>query len=135
MFEVLGLDHLVLRVRDAERMIGFYRDVLGCTLERQVESLGLIQLRAGRSLIDMVPVDGKIGKQGGAGPGVEGRNLDHFCVRVEPFDGQAISAHLKAHGVEPGPVEQRYGAEGDGESIYFDDPEGNKIELKGPPFG
>ena len=83
----------------------------------------------------MVPVDGKIGKQGGAGPGVEGRNLDHFCVRVEPFDGQAISAHLKAHGVEPGPVEQRYGAEGDGESIYFDDPEGNKIELKGPPFG
>ena len=88
--------------------------------------------RAGRSLVDLVDVEGKIGKQGGAPPGAQGRNMDHFCLRVDPFDGAAIQAHLKAHGVEPGAVEQRYGAEGDGPSIYFTDPEGNTIELKGP---
>ncbi len=133
--EVLGLDHVVLRVSDAERMIRFYCDVLGCTVERQVDSLGLFQLRAGRSLIDLVTVDGEIGRAGGAAAGKEGRNLDHFCVRVEPFDAEEIGAHLKAHGIEAGPVEKRYGAEGEGPSIYFNDPEGNMIEFKGPPFG
>jgi glyoxylase I family protein len=78
-------------------------------------------------------VDGPLGRQGGAAPGAQGRNLDHFCVRVEPFDADAIRAELRAHGFAPGPVEMRYGAEGNGPSIYVPDPEGNVVELKGPP--
>ena len=131
-FAVGGLDHVVIRVRDVPRSVAFWRDVLGCEVEKTQDKLGLIQIRAGRSLVDLVDVEGKIGRQGGAPPGADSHNMDHFCVRVDPFDGAAIQAHLKAHGVEPGAVEQRYGAEGDGPSIYFPDPEGNTIELKGP---
>ena len=83
--------------------------------------------------MDLVPVSGELGRKGGAAPGVEGRNLDHFCVRVEPFDEAAIRAQLQALGVEAGPTEQRYGAEGNGPSIYIQDPDGNTVELKGPP--
>jgi glyoxylase I family protein len=133
MITIREIDHLVLRVADLPRMLRFYRDVLGCVVERDRPDLGLVQLRAGRSMLDLVPVDGPIGRQGGAAPGVQGRNLDHFCVRVEPFDADAIRAELRAHGVEPGPVEVRYGAEGNGPSIYVPDPEGNVVELKGPP--
>ncbi len=85
-----GLDHLVLRVRSLDAMLAFYCDVLGCTVERRLDDLGLIQLRAGRSLLDLVPVDGQLGKAGGAAPRKEGRNLDHFCFRVDPFDEAAI---------------------------------------------
>ena len=133
MIRIREIDHLVLRVLDADRMIAFYRDVLGCAVERSREDLGLYQLRAGRSLIDIVPVAGRLGAMGGAPPGFEGRNLDHFCVRVDPFDALAIADHLRRHGVEPGPVATRYGAEGDGPSMYIADPEGNTVELKGPP--
>ena len=132
-FAVGGLDHVVIRVRDMARLVTFWRDVLGCEVEKVQDKLGLTQMRAGRSLVDLVDVEGEIGRQGGAPPGAEGRNMDHFCLRVDPFDGAAIQAHLKAHGVAPGAIEQRYGAEGDGPSIYFTDPEGNTIELKGPP--
>ena len=132
-FSVRDLDHVVLRIRDLERSLAFYRDVLGCPVEKRQEDLGLIQLRAGRSLIDLVPLDGKLGRAGGAGPAHEGRNVDHICLRVEPFDGVAIAAHLKAHGIEAGPVESRYGAEGQGPSMYVTDPDGNVVELKGPP--
>lgn len=127
------LDHLVLRVSDLDAMLRFYCQVLGCTVERRLESIGLVQLRAGRALLDLVPVSGRLGRAGGAAPGREGRNLDHFCFRVEPFDAEAIRAHLLAHGAEPGPVEQRYGADGEGPSIYVTDPQGNVVELKGPP--
>ena len=133
MIRVREIDHVVLRVRDADRMIAFYRDVLGCTVERAREDIGLYHLRAGRSLIDIVPVDGSLGALGGAAPGAEGRNLDHFCLRVEPFDADAIAAHLRRHGIEPGEVASRYGAEGDGPSLYVKDPEGNTVELKGSP--
>lgn len=133
MIRIREIDHLVLRVADLDRMIRFYCEVLGCTVEKRQEELGLIQLRAGRSLVDLVPVDGKLGRAGGAPPGAEGRNLDHFCFRVEPFDAAAIRARLEASGVKAGPVEARYGAEGYGPSIYVTDPEGNVVELKGPP--
>ena len=133
MIRLRGLDHLVLRVIDLQRMLGFYCGALGCTVERRVDQLGLVQLRAGDALIDLVPVDGALGRAGGAAPGREGRNLDHFCLRVEPFDEAAIRAQLRAHGVEAGPVESRYGAEGEGPSLYVTDPEGNVVELKGPP--
>jgi glyoxylase I family protein len=127
------IDHLVLRVIDLDQMLRFYCDVLGCTIERRQDSIGLVQLRAGRSLVDLVPIGGKLGSAGGSGPGVEGRNLDHFCLRVDPFDETDIRRALEAHGIAVGPVESRYGAEGEGPSIYVTDPEGNVVELKGPP--
>lgn len=133
MIRIRGIDHIVLRVVDLERMTRFYCDALGCTVERRQEEIGLVQLRAGRSLIDLVPVDGKLGRMGGRAPEKEGRNVDHFCVRVEPFDEAAIREHLLKHGASPGPVEQRFGAEGTGPSIYVSDPEDNVVELKGPP--
>jgi glyoxylase I family protein len=133
MLKIKQLDHIVLRVTDLRTTMAFYIDVLGCSVEKIQESLGLYQLRAGSALIDLVPVDGPLGSKGGAAPGVEGRNLDHFCLRVEPFDADAIIAHLRAHGADPAPVASRYGAEGQGPSIYVPDPEGNVVELKGPP--
>ena len=114
-------------------MLRFYVDVLGCTMERTQAELGLYQVRAGSSLIDLVPVDGKLGLAGGAASGAEGRNLDHFCLRIEPYDEAAIRAHLAACGAEGGEAGSRYGAQGEGPSLYLHDPEGNTIELKGPP--
>jgi glyoxylase I family protein len=133
MLTIKHLDHLVLRVVDLQAMLDFYTRVLGCRVEKVQEDLGLYQLRAGAALIDLVPVDGPLGRKGGAAPGTEGHNLDHFCLRIEPFDAEAITAHLRAHGADPAPVASRYGAEGQGPSIYVADPEGNVVELKGPP--
>ncbi len=130
--ELLGLDHVVLRVTDLVRSIAFYRDVLGCREERRIESLGLVQLRAGASLIDLVDVDAPLGRAGGPPPAAGG-NVDHFCVQLARFDEAALRSHLEARGVEPGDVGQRYGALGMGPSMYIRDPDGNTIELKGPP--
>jgi catechol 2,3-dioxygenase-like lactoylglutathione lyase family enzyme len=134
LIRIREIDHIVLRVVDAERMVRFYSEVLGCHVERRQDEIGLIQLRAGSSLVDLVPIDKKLGKMGGAAPGKEGRNVDHFCFRVEPFDEAAIRAHLTAHDVANGPSEPRYGAEGEGPSIYLNDPEGNTVELRGAPY-
>ncbi|HEY1382988.1 MAG TPA: VOC family protein [Dongiaceae bacterium] len=133
-FSIRGLDHLVLRVRDLERVGRFYRDVLGCRVERVQEELGLTQLRAGRSLIDLVAVDGKLGRMGGAAPGKDARNLDHFCIVIEGYDEARIRTYLATHKIEAGEAGSRYGAEGEGPSLYISDPEGNVIELKGPPW-
>jgi len=133
MIRIREIDHLVLRVVDLERMLRFYCEGLGCAVERRQDEIGLVQLRAGRSMLDLVPVDGKLGRAGGAPPGAGGRNLDHLCFRVEPFDEPALRAHLAALGIEAGPTASRYGAEGEGPSIYVTDPEGNVVELKGPP--
>lgn len=132
-FALQHLDHVVLRVRDLPAMRAFYCDVLGCGVEREQAQIGLLQLRAGASLIDLVTVDGKLGRMGGAAPGDEGRNMDHLCLRVEPFDLDAIQAHLHAHGAQVLEHGARYGAEGEGPSQYLSDPEGNVVELKGPP--
>jgi len=129
---VLGIDHLVLRTADPARLVDFYTTVLGCTVERRRDELGLIHLRAGRSMIDLVDVAGPLGKMGGARPGSDARNLDHFALRIETFDADAIRAQLTAAGVTPGPVMDNFGAEGNGPSIYLRDPDGNTIELKGP---
>ena len=132
-FHVADIDHVVLRVKDLPTMVAFYRETLGCPIEREQAEIGLTQLRAGQSLIDLVTVDGKLGRMGGAPPGPEGRNMDHFCLRVEPWDPEAIAAHLRENGVVFGDVAQRYGSRGEGPSIYIEDPEGNVVELKGPP--
>jgi catechol 2,3-dioxygenase-like lactoylglutathione lyase family enzyme len=134
MIRIRDIDHLVLRVVDLDAMLRFYCDALGCQIERRQDSIGLVQLRAGRSLIDLVPIDGKLGSAGGVAPGPEGRNLDHFCLRVEPFDEAEIRGQLARYGYSAGPVEKRYGAEGEGPSMYATDPEGNVVEFKGPPL-
>jgi catechol 2,3-dioxygenase-like lactoylglutathione lyase family enzyme len=131
--KTLGIDHVVLRVADLERSIAWYRAVLGCTVERILPSFGLTQLRAGTTLIDLVDVKGAVGKAGGAAPGAKRRNMDHFCVQIERFDEKRIAAHLVKAGVAPGRVDRRYGALGHGPSMYLNDPDGNVVEIKGPP--
>jgi catechol 2,3-dioxygenase-like lactoylglutathione lyase family enzyme len=122
--KIAGLDHVVLRVASLDRAIAFYRAVLGCRVERELEQPRLVQLRAGASLIDLVPA---------RPPAVPGAgNMDHFALRLEAFDAAALTAHLAHHGIDPGAVRERYGAEGYGPSLYFTDPDGNTVELKGP---
>ena len=131
--QIEGFDHIVLRIRDKAAMLRFYEGVLGLSIDRDRPELGLTHIRAGRQMIDLVTLDGPLGRIGGAAPGVEGRNLDHFALRVRPFDEAAIRAHLSAHGVAVVEEGQRYGADGTGFSLYIRDPEGNTVELKGPP--
>ena len=127
------IDHVVIRARNLPTLVDFYCGVLGCRLERGPGDLGLAQLRAGLSLIDIVDSDGELGRQAGAPPDHGAPNLDHVCLQIEPWDTDAIVAHLEAHGVEVGDVASRYGATGRGPSIYIRDPEGNTVELKGSP--
>jgi len=130
---VNGFDHIVLRIRDKAAMLAFYEGVLGLSVDRDRPELGLTHVRLGAQMLDLVTVDGIIGRLGGAGPGAEGRNLDHFAVQVSPFAEPAIRAHLASHGVPIVEEGDRYGASGDGYSLYVRDPEGNTVELKGPP--
>ena len=135
MIQISNIDHVVLRTEQPDALVVFYCDVLGCTLERRTSlELGLVQLRAGNALIDILAVNSELGRLGGAAPGKQGRNMDHFCVRIEPFDETAIRDHLKTYDVTGSKLESRYGAEGHGPSIYIQDPDGNTVELKGPPF-
>ena len=129
MIQLAKLDHLVLRANDARSLVDFYVQVLGCSVERELD-LGLIQLRAGECLIDVVPVSGTLGQRGGRGPEAEGRNLDHFCFLVEHFDEQQILGALSSHGIDAEPAAVRYGAQGYARSIYLDDPEDNTVELR-----
>lgn len=129
-FSLLGIDHVVIRTTRPRVLEAFYTDVLGAAVERRVDSIGLVQLRAGASLIDILAVP-TAAPAPGATAGA--RNMDHLCLRIAPFDEAAIRAHLARHGVEAGPVEPRYGADGTGPSLYLADPDGNVVELKGPP--
>ena len=130
--EIRGIDHVVLRVRDVERALRFYCGALGCREERRIEALGLVQLRAGSALIDLVDVAGALGRLGGGPPGDSGRNMDHVALQLAAFDADALRAELVAAGIEAGEVGERYGAEGMGPSLYVRDPDGNVVELKGP---
>jgi glyoxylase I family protein len=128
-FRLEGLDHVVLLVGDMEVAQRFYCDVVGCTVDRALPQYGMLQLRAGVSLIDLVDVSGAEGSW--ARPLVEGgRNMDHVCLATGGFEIDAMRAHLAAHGIEIAEEGIRYGASGDGYSIYFRDPFGNQIELK-----
>jgi catechol-2,3-dioxygenase len=125
------IDHVVLRAADPTKLERFYLDALGLTFEKRQGELA--QLRAGNALIDIVPAD-EAGPAGGTSS-TGGANLDHLCLRIEPFDRAAITKHLTKHHVACGAETLRYGAEGEGPSIYLRDPEGNGIELKGPASG
>lgn len=131
---IQSIDHVVLRVGDLDGMLAFYCDVLGCRVERREDDLGLVQLRAGDALIDLVPVSGRLGKAGGAAPGPGGRNMDHLCLRIADIGPARLAAWLRENGIDPGEPAMRYGAQGKGPSIYVADPEGNVVELK-PPIG
>ena len=131
--EVLGLDHVVLRVADINASLEWYRRVLGCTVERRIESFGLYQLRAGENLIDLVPVASKAGKPGGRAPGRTRRNMEHFALKLAAFDEKRLRRYLKRRGIAAGETARRYGADGHGPSLYLTDPDGNTVELKGPP--
>jgi glyoxylase I family protein len=129
------IDHVVIRVIDVEKMEQFYCEVLGLSVAKRNRDLDIVHLRTGRSMIDLVPVTGKAGARGGDAPAPNARNMDHLCLRVEPYDEAAILAHLSAHHVKLGETVARFGAEGNGRSIYLYDPEGNTVELKGPSDG
>ena len=126
---ITGLDHVVLRVADMDRSVAFYGQVLGCPVERRLESIGLVQLRAGTSMIDLVPC----GADEKPSMTMGGRNMEHYAVRIAKMDVPALTAHLARFGIDAGAVQRRYGAEGYGSSIYITDPDGNTVELKGPP--
>src|SRR5579872_6278366 len=128
-FRIIGIDHIVLRVHDLPRSLAFYCGTLGCSVEREQPSLGLTQLRAGSSLIDLVTADGPLGARTTAYR-EPGPNLEHFCLSIAPFDERALRAHLTSHGVAASESAERYGAQGEGPSLYLEDPEGNRIELK-----
>ena len=131
-FRLRGLDHVVLLVRDMERAKHFYCDIVGCSLDRDLPQYGMAQLRAGDSLIDLVDISTEAGAWGR--PQVEGgRNVDHICLATAGFEPEALRAHLAANGVEVVEEGVRYGATGDGYSIYFNDPFGNQVEIKSAP--
>jgi glyoxylase I family protein len=133
--EIVGLDHVVIRATDVDASLRFYRDALGCVEERRLEELGLIQLRCGSSLIDLVDVESPLGLAGGGKPLADHRNMDHFAISLARFEESEIRGHLESFGIEPGDVGIRYGALGNGPSMYIHDPDGNTVELKGPPNG
>ena len=127
LLRIAEIDHVVFRCRDQAKMLDFYTKVMGLAEERRIAQIGLIQLRAGRSMIDLVPIGGDESRDGG-------RNVDHVCLGIETTDMPTLADHLKASGVEVmGDPATRYGAHGMGLSIYVRDPEGNILELKQMP--
>jgi catechol-2,3-dioxygenase len=131
MIKPVAIDHIVLRSERHRELIDFYCNVIGCTLERETAAeFGLTQLRAGNALIDIVDVNGALGKAGGAAPGPTGNNLDHFCLQIEAFDEAELIDWLGSHGVDCGEFHERYGAQGMGRSLYISDSDGNTVELR-----
>ena len=131
MIKPVGIDHIVLRSERYHDLIDFYCNVIGCTLERETTAeFGLTQLRAGNVLIDIVDVNGELGKAGGAAPGPTGNNLDHFCLQIEAFDEAELIEYLRSRGIDCGEFHERYGAQGKGRSLYISDIDGNTVELR-----
>ncbi|WDE13813.1 VOC family protein [Thalassomonas haliotis] len=156
MFEIAAIDHLVLRTAQVDNMVSFYCQVLGCTVERIVEEIAeeiaeetaeevaqeseevvdnvkipaLTQLRAGNALIDLVDVRSKLGKAGGGAPVKTEQNLDHFCLQLKAISSGEIKDYLTGKGIQVGQFHTRYGAQGFGDSVYIQDPDGNTVELK-----
>jgi catechol 2,3-dioxygenase-like lactoylglutathione lyase family enzyme len=132
MFTVTGMDHIVLKVRDMDRVLDFYLNVLGLKGER------LEEFRQGRvpfpsvrinhdTIIDLFPVQASADDV----PDARSSDLDHFCLVVDQTDMSQVVAYLQRHGVaiQQGPV-TRWGAHGNGTSIYFSDPENRQIEIR-----
>ncbi len=136
MIVIRKIDHIVLRTENPDDLIAFYRDVLGCAVERQLgKEVGLTQLRAGECLIDIVDVKSELGRTGGGAPTSGANNLDHFCLQVEPFDEAALIRYLQEKQIATTEFVTRYGAQGNGRSIYIEDPDGNTVELRAAKSG
>ncbi len=131
-FSLLGLDHVVFLVDDMARALDFYGRVLGCQPGYSYPALGMEQVWCGNALIVLWDVSHP-GAAGAVPPVRGGRNVDHVCINLGPFDHEAMRAHLAAHGVEIDREAFHGGARGMGDSFYVCDPFGNKLELKGPP--
>ncbi|MSR11553.1 MAG: VOC family protein [Gammaproteobacteria bacterium] len=130
MIKILTIDHVVLRTTQLSAMLNFYCQILGCVEERRLDALGLVQLRAGDALIDLVDCAGELGRQGGVAPRQNGRNMDHVCLRIAAVDEHGLCAYLEHNGIKLQEISERYGATGFGRSLYIADPEGNVVELK-----
>ena len=131
MLKVIGIDHIVLRTSKLQAMLHFYCQILGCSIERETPNeTGLIQLRAGNALIDLVSVDSELGRKGGGTPTATENNLDHFCLQLSPISEVQITKYLQNHGIKHHGFAERYGAQGFGRSIYINDPQGNVLELR-----
>ena len=131
MIEISGIDHIVIGTANTRAMLEFYCSVLGCTVERETpDETGLTQLRAGNALIDIVAVDSSLGKMGGGAPTKTENNLDHYCLQLKPISESEIKTHLLEHGFNDISFQRRYGAQGYGQSVYINDPDGNTVELR-----
>ena len=131
MIKVKMIDHIVLRTTRLDDMIHFYSHVLGCKVERTLpEHVGLTQLRAGKSLIDLVDVDSELGRAGGPPPSGTNKNVDHYCLQIEAISEEDLRGWLESNGIEVGEFELRYGAEAFGSSVYIRDPDNNVVELR-----
>ncbi|RHW74699.1 VOC family protein [Colwellia sp. RSH04] len=131
MISISGIDHIVLRTNCLEDMLNFYCHVLGCEVERTTEkALGLTQLRAGNALIDLVDIQGELGRAGGKAPTALDNNVDHFCLQLNDKSIDEVSKYLLLQNIDTGKFQERYGAQGFGQSIYINDPQGNTVELR-----
>lgn len=131
-FNVVGLDHVVILVTDMQKALDFYQGILGLPHGYAFPDIAMEQLWVGTELL--VLIDISTPKGAGAIPPVSGgRNMDHFCISLVPYDKDALRAYLVDQGVEIVNEAFHSGARGMGEAIYVLDPFGNKVELKGPP--
>lgn len=120
MFKVTGIDHLVLRSNNIEKMVNFYVNILGFSIEKINEDIGITHFRMGDHLLDLLKVTEKPSKE---------KNLEHFCLRILPFDYESLKHYFQQHNIELLRYGKRYSAQGMGDSFYIKDPDGNEIEF------
>ena len=131
-FALEGIDHVVLLVDDMAAARAFYLGVLGCSVENALPRYGMLQLRAGTALVDLVDISGAPGAWARP-PVAGGRNVDHVCIATGAWDERPMRAWLAAHNVAIVEEGVNNGARGESLSFYVKDPAGNTIELTGPP--
>ena len=130
---MVGIDHVVFLVSDMALAMAFYAEVLGCQPGYSYPKLGMEQVWCGAALIVLWDTSHP-GAKTAVPPVAGGRNVDHVCIALSPFDRDAMRRHLLAHDVTIVQEAFHGGARGMGNSFYILDPFGNKLELKGPPI-
>ena len=131
-FALEGIDHILLLVKGMAPAMRFYTKVLGCTVEDRLPQYGMLQLRAGSALIDLVDIAVPQGRWA-LPPVAGGRNLDHLCLALAAHDEAKLRRHLARHRIAIVEEGIHGGSRGESLSLYVRDPSGNVIELKGPP--